>query len=74
MRGFGLLLPLLLLTGCGQHREGANGTTAADTLTRAQHDSILGASKLPGARAVQRAIDVSDSAAARARRLEDTIY
>jgi hypothetical protein len=59
----------LLLAGCGGG-SGGNDLPGADTLTQAQRDSIVGASKLPGARAVQRALDVSDSAAARTRAAE----
>jgi len=44
-----------------------------DTLTRRQRDSIIGASKLPGARAVQRALDVADSASARTIPLDSLI-
>jgi hypothetical protein len=61
----------LLLTACEEVREGQD-LPGADTLTQAQRDSIIGASKLPGARSIQRALDISDSAAARAERL-DTI-
>jgi hypothetical protein len=44
-----------------------------DTLTRRQRDSIIGASKLPGAKAVQRALDVADSASARTIPLDSLI-
>lgn len=53
----------LLATACSAGDQDA--TTAQDTLTRAQRDSIIGASSLPGARSVQRAIDTRDSANAR---------
>jgi hypothetical protein len=59
----------LWLAGCDGSAEG-NDLPGADTLTQAERDSIIGASKLPGARAVQRALDVSDSAAARMRAVE----
>lgn len=61
-----LLLPVLLLlaTACAGASED-EGAAAQDTLTRAQRDSIIGASSLPGARSVQRAIDTRDSANAR---------
>ena len=53
----------LALAGCGgADREAA---APADTLTQRQRDSIVGASSLPGAGGVRRAIDVADSAAAR---------
>jgi hypothetical protein len=62
-----LKLPALLFlvsacSGAGDQ----DATTTQDTLTRAQRDSIIGASSLPGARSVQRAIDTRDSANARA--------
>ncbi len=50
----------------------AYGCASPDTPSRDQdpeaarrRDSVLGASKLPGAKGVQRALDISDSAAAR---------
>jgi len=50
---------------------GANNDMAgADTLSQHQRDSVIGASRLPGARAVQRALNVSDSLAVRAQRLD----
>ncbi|HSJ10092.1 MAG TPA: hypothetical protein VK928_09260 [Longimicrobiales bacterium] len=53
----------LVLAGCGgADREAA---APADTLTQRQRDSIVGASSLPGAGGVRRAMDVADSAAAR---------
>ena len=54
-----------VLAGCGG---GAGPDTAQqqrDTLTQRQRDSAIGQSSLPGARGVSRALDVSDSAAAR---------
>jgi len=38
---------------------------SADTLTRRQRDSVIGASKLPGAQGIGRAQAAQDSAAAR---------
>ena len=73
MKMLALLLPVLLLAGCEDIREGQD-LPGADTLTRAQRDSILGASKLPGHAPIQRAIDVSDSATVRAERLQDTLF
>jgi hypothetical protein len=67
-----LVLALVLaIAACSEVREGQD-LPGADTLTQAQRDSIIGASKLPGARTIQRARDISDSASARAERL-DTI-
>jgi hypothetical protein len=58
-----LLLPLLLASACSASDE--NEAAAPDTLTRAQRDSVIGASSLPGAGGVQRAIDARDTANAR---------
>lgn len=68
-RRAGLLAGLLVcaLAGCGGG--GAAETAARDSLSRRERDSILGASKLPGAPAVRRTLEVSDSAAARAARI-----
>jgi hypothetical protein len=62
----------LLATACSGAGD-QDATTAQDTLTRAQRDSIIGASSLPGARSVQRAIDTRDSANARARALDSLL-
>lgn len=48
----------------------ADGSAAADTLTRRQRDSIVSTLPIPGAGAVGRALDASDAAGDRARRLE----
>jgi hypothetical protein len=52
----------LLAAACG--RRPANAT-AQDTLTRRQKDSAIGASAIPGAQGVRKAMDAADSAAAR---------
>ncbi|MGH7468228.1 MAG: hypothetical protein ACRENP_09605 [Longimicrobiales bacterium] len=57
---------LLVVGACGS----GDGQTNTDPLTQRQRDSIVGASKLPGARAVQSAIRASDAAAARASALD----
>lgn len=55
---------VFLIGGCtGADTEEA--VVPGDTLTRAQRDSVIGASALPGARSVQRAIDTRDTANAR---------
>ena len=64
---------LLALGACSGSTEG-NDIPGGDTLTRAQRDSVIGASKLPGAGSVQRALDVADSAAARNERLDSLMY
>ena len=44
----------------------------ADTLSQRERDSVIGASKLPGAAGVRRALQAADSATAR-RRVEDSL-
>jgi hypothetical protein len=64
------LVPLALAAlplACG--RPGGD-QRAADTLTRRQKDSIVGASGLPGAAGVGRALSASDSATSRNRQLD----
>jgi hypothetical protein len=41
------------------------GVLLSDTLSGRRRDSLIAESKLPGAKAVRKALDVSDSAAAR---------
>ncbi len=53
----------VLVVACGKAQR--SGTASGDTLTRRQRDSILGASKLPGAPGIRRALQAQDSAAAR---------
>jgi len=59
-----MLLLLLCATACSATGD-EDAPAAVDTLTRAQRDSVIGASSLPGARSVQRAIDTRDTANAR---------
>lgn len=61
-------LLLVLALGCagGDNQQAAAG----DPLSRRERDSIIGASRLPGAPAVRRALQVSDTAAARAGRID----
>lgn len=58
-----LVATALVLAGCG----GGDGDTqtAADTLTRAQKDSIIAELPIPGAGAVGRALDARGAANAR---------
>jgi hypothetical protein len=49
----------LLLVGC------RSTTTAGTGRTERERDSVIGQSKVPGAHAVKRAMDVQDSARAR---------
>jgi len=67
MRG-SLCVLLLLggLTACGEPKnKDPRGALLSDTLQGRVRDSIIAESKLPGAKAVRRALDASDSAAAR---------
>ncbi len=59
-----------LLTACSGG--GKNTAAASDTtkLTQRQKDSVIGASKIPGARGIQKAQRAQDSAAAQAARLD----
>lgn len=52
---------LAMSAGCAEKP----ATPAPDTLTRRQRDSIIGASKLPGAGGVKGALRATDSAAVR---------
>lgn len=64
-----LVAGVLGLTACSAGGSG-DAATAADTLTRRQKDSIISTFPVPGAGAVGRALDASDAAAERARRLD----
>jgi hypothetical protein len=57
---------LLGILGCGTGKSASR----ADTLSVRQRDSILGTSRLPGAKGISGALRVSDSAAARRGREE----
>lgn len=67
-----LLLLVLTASACSGPADEEAGA-AADTLTRAQRDSVIGASSLPGARSVQRAIDTRDTANARATAMDSLL-
>jgi len=54
----------LLLAACGGGQSRTSRTAAADSLTERQRDSILAQSKIPGARAVGKAMRVADSTSA----------
>ncbi len=64
MRPFFIVSGLLLATACS----GSSGQDA--TRSERERDSLIGQSQLPGASAVQGALDVSDSATARNARLD----
>jgi hypothetical protein len=61
MRGCLVVLTALALAGCA----GGGEPKPAVQKTERERDSVLGASKIPGARGVGAALKVSDSAAAR---------
>ena len=61
---------LILTASCGSESEGK----PSSTLTKAQRDSVLAASALPGASVVGRALEVADSADARAQRMDDSAW
>ena len=64
MRPFFIVSVLLLAAACsGSNEQGA-------ARTERERDSLIGQSRLPGARGVQGALDVSDSATARNARLD----
>lgn len=62
----------LALAGCSGGSPEA-GAARPDTLTRRQRDSIIGASSLPGARGVGKALEASDAAAARSAALDSIL-
>lgn len=68
------LVPLALLAlaacGGGTPADGAPDSPAREPLTQQQRDSIIGASALPGAGAVQRALDAANRISDRAARLD----
>ncbi|NIM48661.1 MAG: hypothetical protein GTN62_02845 [Gemmatimonadales bacterium] len=64
---FTVMAAALLFAACSG---GGGGNTPADTLTQRQRDSAIGASDLPGAGGVRKALEVSDTAAARRARLD----
>ena len=55
-----VLLLALVLAGC------RSSTTAGTGRSEHERDSVLGHSQMPGAKAVKKALDVQDSARARA--------
>lgn len=58
----------IVLMACAKPAPSTN--SSADTLTRRQKDSVLGASRLPGARGIRGALSAQDSAAARNARVD----
>ncbi|HEX9580065.1 MAG TPA: hypothetical protein VF970_03090 [Gemmatimonadales bacterium] len=68
MRAMTLTLGLAILAACSGGQAGSQ--QRPDSLTRRQRDSAIGASNIPGAQGVRRALEVSDTAAARRARLD----
>ena len=69
MRGLMAVLAVLAATGCGARDE----VKPAARKTERERDSVLGASKIPGAGGVGAALRVSDSAAARRAREDSAV-
>ena len=63
------LLLVVALAACGGADKGPKMQNA-DTLTQRQRDSVIGASRLPGAQGIQKAQAAQDSAAARQARTD----
>jgi len=62
-------LLIVLIAGCSGN---SNDHSKKKVLTERQRDSVLSKTKLPGAKVVGKALSVSDSAAVRAKRLDDS--
>jgi hypothetical protein len=67
MMALSLLSAVTVACSSGGKSAAARDTT---TLTQRQRDSVIGASKIPGARGIQKAQRAQDSAAAQAARLD----
>jgi hypothetical protein len=59
-----------LAFACSSGEVGSESDMPGDTLTRRERDSLIGESRLPGARGVRGATRIADSAAARMERLD----
>lgn len=68
MKSIRLVVPLCFMIACGSDK--SEQTVNRDTLTQRQKDSILANSKIPGARAVGRAMSAADSTSARVLRAD----
>jgi len=66
-----LSLGVLGLFGNCSEKKSKGERQPSSGLTESQRDSTIAASKLPGAKVVGRAMALSDSAKARAKRLDD---
>ncbi len=63
----GALTAVLALAACTQEDSQQNSSS---TMTERQKDSVIARSPIPGARAVQKSMNVADSASARVNRLQ----
>ena len=61
-------LVLLGLAACTQ--QDSTQQSSSSTMTERQKDSVIARSPIPGARAVQKSMNVADSASARVNRLQ----
>ena len=66
-----LSLGVLGLFGNCSEKKSKSERQPSTGLTESQRDSVIAASRLPGARVVGRAMALSDSAKARAKRIDD---
>ena len=66
-----LTIPLFILVGCSEKQDKGK---SRPRLSERQRDSTLAESKLPGAKAVGKAMTVADSASARAARLDSKTH
>ena len=66
----GCAIVVLGVAGCAKDDSGE--TTTRSTMTERQKDSLIARSPIPGAKAVQKSMNVADSASARAQRAVDT--
>ena len=65
--GYAAIVVVIAVAGCTK-----DAPDARQNLTQHEKDSILGASQIPGARAVKKALTSADSAAARQARIDST--
>ena len=66
----GCAIVVLGIAGCA--KGDSSETTTRSTTTERQKDSLIARSPIPGAKAVQKSMNVADSASARAQRAVDT--
>jgi hypothetical protein len=66
----GCAIVVLAVAACA--KDDSSETTTRSTMTERQKDSVIARSPIPGAKAVQKSMNVADSASARAQRAVDT--